>query len=89
MTDAEVPGSPQDPRPFPSMVTGEVGERLARAFRRLRESGYDRRLAPTAHPDEERQAAYYAWDRGQWPPRDALAVERLTIPMPMRPTEES
>ena len=51
-----------------AVATGEAGKRLASAFRRWRESGYDRRLAPTAYPDEERQATYDAWDRGQWPP---------------------
>jgi len=60
----EVPGPPGDPRPFPSYV---VGRRLARAYRRWRESGYDRRLTPTAAPDSERQAAYDAYDRGKWP----------------------
>ncbi len=68
MTDAEIPGSPEDPRPTPDLVTGEAGERLARAYRSWRASGYDRRLAPTAHPDEELQAAYDAYARGDWPP---------------------
>ena len=71
MTDAEIPGSPEDPRPFPSLITGEAGQRLARAFRRWRESSYDRRLAPMVNPSEERQAAYNAFDRGDWPPEES------------------
>ena len=68
MTDTGVTASPEDRWPVPSFITGEAGVRLARAHRRWRESGYDRRLAPTAHPDAERQSAYDAWDRGEWPP---------------------
>ena len=66
MTDAQVPGSPEDPRGVPAYVGGEAGKRLAAAFRRWRASGYDSRLAPEANPSPEVQAAYDAFDRGDW-----------------------
>ena len=71
MTDLppEIPGSPEDPRPYPSYVGGEAGERLARAYQRWRESGYDERLRPQAYPDAEQQALYDLYDSGRWPPR--------------------
>lgn len=58
----------EDPRPFPSYLSGEAADRYTRAVARWRESGYDDRLKPTPNPTPERQAFYDAWDRGAWPP---------------------
>ena len=53
---------------MPGYIGGEAGRLFAEAVVRWRASGYDSRLAPVINPDPEHQAAYDAYDRGDWPP---------------------